>query len=147
MKLCNLTRNELEKVVNNEKFIEFENTFNEMYPKIKYEIKDRLDWTSWQKPGNCVEVAIGIVYPMLRLLYPETPLKIHDGKYHMVVINEDCYFDPMEENIDFTFNSQINTDEIWNLSIKEENISEWWTTNVNDGVYHHLSDMLCDLNI
>ena len=94
----------------------------------------------------CFELAFGIIYPMVRMLYPTLPLAIWEGDDHCFVISPENIFDPMYAAAKQEVRELYETEQpIWEQAVQEEDIAEFWTMNGAGGEHDALCDLLADL--
>lgn len=107
--------------------------------------KNNIYW--WSFVHQCVEVAIFIIYPICRLLFPEMDLYIYDGLRHTVVTNtiyidiessplfthkrgDDCIFDfisiTLDESREWIFKHNSNIENSEEKFIVEQDIVNWY---------------------
>lgn len=116
------------------------------YPRAGSFGEDRTAWQSWSKDGMCFELAFGIIYPMVRMLYPTLPLAIWEGDDHCFVISPENIFDPMYAAAKQEVRELYETEQpIWEQAVQEEDIAEFWTMNGAGGEHDALCDLLADL--
>ena len=145
------TREQLLKVVDTDDFIEFEKEFYRLFPHAVSlnQNNDRYDPNSWCFTGYCAEMAVLVTYPIVKKLYPEMKFKLYVGREHTAIVNdaEDIIFDFISAGLGLSTDFLYSTDTKYPdpVIIQEEDISEWWTTEILGGRYDCTSDLIADL--
>jgi len=167
MSYYQFSREDLKQVVDNPLFLSCESEFSRLWrkeiPVNRYNPKkDRYDYEYWAYIGCCERVAILIIYPLIRLLYPNLKLKLLLTEGHAAIVTDNFSFDyyckneksrDLNQPLIFDMISlTLDCDRSWiynNIQeygelIEEENIVEWYTCEVFAGIYDQSCDLISD---
>lgn len=162
------TKEDLKLVVDTPLILECEKEFTRLWPKeipkaLSDPSKDRYDIEWWNYYGCCERLALLLIYPMIKLLYPNLTLKLLSGKNHATIITDKFVFEqPKVTSYSRNLNDPLIFD-IISMSINEpldwiyeklddyiqlideEDFSMWWTTEIFNGVYDASCDLIADI--
>lgn len=168
MSYYQFSREDLKLVVDTDLIKECENEFARLWPKPFYAATnnsniDRYDYQYWSFIGCCERVAILIIYPMIKLLYPHLKIKLLNAEGHSVIVTDNfsfdhipiiersrdlsqpLIFDPISLTLNWPRSWIFNNIHEYGELIEEENISEWYTCEIFNGRYDYSCDIIANL--